>query len=145
MEMICVEEYRGEDSAILLEHKDQPIYQEKLHPDADLDGTTLRFALIHWASSHADRFDKFLLRFFDECLKVCAIDHLKEKMFLTGTHKRKLKLWQFMLTLPELLIKAHNDCEGIVETCIMIMGQNNILEVRYYAEIFLMKMLNLGS
>ena len=50
-----------------------------------------------------------------------------------------------MLTLPELLVKAHGDCGGIVEACIAIMGQNNILEVRYYAEIFLMKMLDLGG
>ena len=48
--MVCIEEYRGEDSAILLKKpENQEIYEKNiLHTDSDYDGTTLRFAVLDW-------------------------------------------------------------------------------------------------
>ena len=66
-------------------------------------------------------------------------------MFLTGTHKHKLKLYQLLLCLVDFIIIHYENLDNMVLQCIEAISHNNLLEVRYYAELFLMKLLGSGK
>lgn len=69
---------------------------------------------------------------------------VKEKMFLSGRNKLKLQMWQFLLIFPPSSMKGilgKERFEALVLRCIDSLGHNLISEVRYYSEMFLMRVL----
>lgn len=95
--MASVEEYRGHDSAILLDHYcSSPIYSENLVSElADYDGTSLRLSVIYYVESvlklllskEEGEAHELWMGIFDDCLGVCSNEVVRERMFLTGSHK----------------------------------------------------------
>lgn len=43
------------------------------------------------------------LEIVQECLEVCMDENLKERLFLTGTYKTKIKIWQYLMAFPKFL------------------------------------------
>ena len=75
----------------------------------------------------------------------------REKMFMTGDHKTKLKHWQCILANhPEWIYESCKTKlnhlkftyeELILSVIEIVADNNNLLEVKYYIELFLMKLI----
>ena len=115
-----LEEYRGEDSNILLpQHRTQNIYwpENRLCADSDYEGTTLRFATIEWLDRILQQITKgasvktveYWKDFIFRCLRICEKKAVREKMFLTGSHKTKIKIWQSLIGFSSFILEYFGD------------------------------------
>lgn len=94
--------------------------------------------------------DEFLQQFFFNTFNEVKKVNI-DKMFMTGEHKNRLKLWQCLISFhPDWIyqrskktsINLKFSMEDIICDCIEVIDENNNLaEVKYYIELFLMKML----
>lgn len=80
----------------------------------------------------------------ESAIEICMSVVAKEKMFLSGRNKLKLQLWQFLLVLPPAqlpIILGKEKFDKLILRCIDAISHNLISEIRYYSEMFLMRVL----
>jgi hypothetical protein len=91
-------------------------------------------------SEEARRFFKYVI---EKCTGV-ALEVGRERMFLSGKNKVKLQIWQFLLAFDPQTVFFCLGEEGFqlfLINLIEALSLNGISEIRYYSELFLMKLL----